>query len=139
MLDSKKYETEEITIHWKPSLCIHSALCWKNLPSVFCPQQKPWIKPDGADIKTIISQVDKCPSGALSYTHNNKTNKTNMENQNKIEIAANGPILVHGTIEVKHSDGRVEMKENMTALCRCGASANKPYCDGTHRKIDFKG
>lgn len=62
-----------------------------------------------------------------------------MENKNKIEIAANGPILVHGTIEIKNSDGKVEIKENMTALCRCGASANKPYCDGAHRKIDFKG
>ena len=62
-----------------------------------------------------------------------------MENQTKIEIAANGPILVHGTIEIKNSDGKVEIKENMTALCRCGASANKPYCDGAHRKIDFKG
>lgn len=62
-----------------------------------------------------------------------------MENQNKIEIAANGPILVHGTIEIKHSDGRVEIKEKMVALCRCGASSTKPFCDGGHRKIDFKG
>lgn len=59
--------------------------------------------------------------------------------QNKIEIAPNGPILVHGTIEIKHSDGTVETKEKMVALCRCGASLTKPYCDGGHRKIDFKG
>src|SRR4051812_617088 len=102
MTEEIKYDNGEITIHWKPSVCIHSTKCWKNLPSVFNPQEKPWIKPLGADTKTITTQIDKCPSGALSYTHNNKINKTNMENQNKIEIAANGPILVHGTIEVKH-------------------------------------
>ena len=62
-----------------------------------------------------------------------------MENNNKIEIAANRPILVHGNCEIKHADGTVETKEKMVALCRCGASANKPFCDGTHRKIEFKG
>ncbi len=138
-MELKQYHNDEIIIHWKPSVCIHSALCWKNLPHVFNPREKPWIKTDSANTIAITEQIDKCPSGALTYTHKNKTN-TNMENnQNKIEIAANGPILVHGTIEIKHSDGKVETKEQMTALCRCGASANKPFCDGAHRKIDFKG
>ena len=137
-MNTKTYDNGEITIAWKPSICIHSKLCWKNLPHVFNPREKPWIKHTAAETKVITDQIDKCPSGALSYTYNNKTNTT-MENQTKIEIAANGPILIHGTIELKNSDGKIEIKENMTALCRCGASANKPYCDGTHRKIDFKG
>lgn len=139
MIDTNKYGNDEITIHWKPSLCIHSKNCWKNLPEVFNPRERPWIKAGAIETKKITEQIDKCPSGALSYTYHNKTNTTNMENQNKIEIAANGPILVHGTIEIKHADGTVETKEKMCALCRCGASANKPFCDGTHRKIEFKG
>ena len=60
-------------------------------------------------------------------------------NQNKVEIAPDGPILVHGTIEIKHSNGTTETKEKVTALCRCGASSTKPFCDGSHRKIEFKG
>jgi uncharacterized Fe-S cluster protein YjdI len=137
-MESKKYSNGEVTIHWKPSLCIHSKNCWKNLPEVFDPRAKPWIKPEGSDSETIMAQVDKCPSGALSYTTNSQT-ETKMENQNKIEIASNGPILVQGTIEIKHSDGRIEVKEKSCALCRCGASTNKPFCDGSHRKIEFKG
>ena len=139
MIDTKKYGNDDIAIVWKPSLCIHSKQCWKNLPEVFNPRQKPWINAGTTEKKKITDQIDKCPSGALSYSYNNKTNTDTMENQNKIEIASNGPILVHGTIEIKHADGTVETKEKMCALCRCGASANKPFCDGTHRKIDFKG
>ncbi len=139
MTNTNKYGNEEIEIAWKPALCSHSKQCWKNLPEVFNPKGRPWINAGAVETKKITDQIDKCPSGALSYTHKNKI-ETKMENNtNKIEIAANGPILVHGTCEIKHADGTVETKEKMTALCRCGASANKPFCDGTHRKIEFKG
>ena len=47
--------------------------------------------------------------------------------------------LVKGTVEVKHADGRVEVKEKQCALCRCGHSTNKPWCDGSHRKEGFVG
>ena len=57
----------------------------------------------------------------------------------KIEVSANGPYLIKSECLVVHSDGREETKTGTVALCRCGASANKPYCDGHHRKIDFEG
>ena len=63
-----------------------------------------------------------------------------MEDNNvKINVAENGPLLVNGTCEIAKADGSVEVKEKVTAFCRCGASANKPYCDGQHRKINFIG
>lgn len=61
------------------------------------------------------------------------------EERTIIEVAANGPLLVKGTVEVKYADGRVEVKERQCALCRCGHSANKPWCDGSHRKEGFVG
>lgn len=135
----KTYDNGEITIHWKPSLCIHSKKCWTELPHVFNPREKPWVKPKAASTESIIAQIEKCPSGALSYTINNASpSKSTEHSDNTIEIAANGPILVHGTIEIKHADGRIEIKEKMCALCRCGGSSNKPFCDGTHHKIGFK-
>ncbi|MFI5204384.1 MAG: (4Fe-4S)-binding protein [Flavobacteriales bacterium] len=70
---SKTYSNGEITIVWKPAVCIHSALCWKGkeaLPEVFKPMQKPWIHPEGASTERIIEQVKKCPSGALSFYYN---------------------------------------------------------------------
>ncbi len=71
---TKKYSNGEVTIVWKPSLCIHSAICWRHedsLPEVFNPKEKPWIKPEAASTERIISQIKRCPSGALSY-HMNK-------------------------------------------------------------------
>jgi len=71
---TKKYSNGEVTIVWKPEMCIHSAICFKGLPEVFDPRRKPWITPEAADSATIISQVGKCPSGALSILRDNENN-----------------------------------------------------------------
>ena len=135
----KEYKAGELTVLWKPDQCIHSKNCWKGLIQVFNPQNRPWINLEAASSERIIKQIDQCPSGALSYhIHNHNQNKK-MENQIKVNAMENGPLLIDGIIEVTKPDGTVETKEKTTAFCRCGSSANKPYCDGQHRKIDFKG
>jgi uncharacterized Fe-S cluster protein YjdI len=140
---TKKYSNGEVTIVWKPSLCIHSALCWKGeagLLSVFNPMEKPWIKPEGADTQSIIEQIKKCPSGALSYYMNDET-AANQEIQGEsiVEVIPNGPLLVYGNLKVKDSEGNTTQKNKVTAFCRCGASQNKPFCDGSHTKTGFEG
>ncbi|SCY75032.1 (4Fe-4S)-binding protein [Flavobacterium caeni] len=72
---TKEYSNGEVTIVWKPELCIHSGICARGLPKVFQPREKPWIKQDGATTAQIIEQVSKCPSGALStYLNAQKPN-----------------------------------------------------------------
>jgi uncharacterized Fe-S cluster protein YjdI len=71
------YTNSEITVVWKPKVCIHSTLCWKGLVEVFNPREKPWIKMDGASTARIIKQVTKCPSGALSYFLNDEGDPKN--------------------------------------------------------------
>jgi len=68
----KKYSNAEITVVWKPHVCTHSKMCWKNLHEVFDPLKRPWINIEGATTEKIIAQVDKCPSKALSYLRNEK-------------------------------------------------------------------
>ena len=70
-----KYTNGEVTIVWKPDLCIHSGICARGLPEVFKPKEKPWITPEGSDTGIIIEQVKKCPSGALSYFINDEIDK----------------------------------------------------------------
>lgn len=65
--DSKEYSKDGLTVVWQAHKCQHSANCVKGLPGVFNPKNKPWINVEGADSETIKSQIDKCPSGALSY------------------------------------------------------------------------
>jgi uncharacterized Fe-S cluster protein YjdI len=148
---SKTYSNGEITIVWKPSVCIHSTLCWKGetgLKSVFNPMEKPWIKPDGAETEAIIGRVNHCPSGALSFFYNDRQEtsndtapgeKTEATQEPVVEILPNGPLLIHGNIHLKHQDEATSLKNTVTAFCRCGASANKPYCDGSHQHNGFKG
>lgn len=66
----KTYTNGEITVVWKPSLCTHSTYCWRGLPRVFNPRKRPWVNMQGADSETIVAQVGKCPSGALSSFRN---------------------------------------------------------------------
>lgn len=142
--NTKEYTNGEVTIVWKPALCIHSKICWhavNGMPEVFNPRERPWIKVNATTTEKLIEQVSKCPSGALTYFLNNAKNTVN-NNDNTItdtviEVSNNGPLLVHGKVVVKDTNGTETMKDKVTALCRCGASANKPYCDGKHRSINF--
>ena len=65
-----KYSNGEVTIVWQPELCFHSCRCFRGLPEVFKPKEKPWITPEGSKTEKIVAQVKRCPSGALSYFMN---------------------------------------------------------------------
>jgi uncharacterized Fe-S cluster protein YjdI len=65
-MPTKEYTNGEVTIKWQPEKCIHSGVCVKMLPKVYHPKEHPWIKPENATSEELISQVSKCPSGALS-------------------------------------------------------------------------
>ncbi len=140
-MSEKQYSNGEVTVVWKPEVCIHSTLCWKGLINVFNPKKRPWIDTQGAPTGNIVAQVEKCPSGALSYFRNEQPteNSQTITRETIIEISSNGPLLVYGNLKIKDAQGNETRRNNVTALCRCGQSENKPYCDGTHRKIDFKG
>ena len=143
----KEYTNGELTVIWQPNKCIHSANCAKNLATVFNPKKRPWIDVAGDTTENIRKTIDTCPSGALSYRLNKEetislTSKqnTNMDNQNKtdIKMLGDGPLMVTGNCTITDPSGKaIEVKEKFF-LCRCGASANKPFCDGKHKKAGFK-
>ena len=135
----KEYESEELTVIWKPEKCIHSEKCFKGLPTVFDPDARPWTNVNGASDEEIRNQIDKCPSAALSYRLKANKEEMKIEEEQLVEVAPDGPLMVYGNIKVKGADGSEVSKHRVTAFCRCGASENKPYCDGSHKKIDFKG
>lgn len=134
----KTYSNDDITVIWKPDVCIHSTKCWKASLAVFNPKRRPWIEMNGGSTEEIIKIVDNCPSGALSYERNNKINEQKKQTtQTTVQVSKGGPYLVKGKFVFVGSDGKEVIKEGSIALCRCGASNNKPFCDGTHRKIGF--
>lgn len=139
MVTKKEYSNGEVTIVWQPETCIHSGVCFRGLPRVFQPKAKPWIKIEAASTEAIVKQVKACPSGALSYYRNSEGDKIEDSLETRVEVCENGPLLVYGTLKVKHKDGKEELKNKTTAFCRCGGSNNKPFCDGAHNKNDFIG
>jgi uncharacterized Fe-S cluster protein YjdI len=66
----KHYSNGELTVVWKPNLCIHSGICVKTLPRVYNTKERPWVKPENASTEELKAQIRKCPSGALSYFMN---------------------------------------------------------------------
>lgn len=138
----KEYSNGEVTIVWKPSICIHATNCWKELPEVFNPKKRPWTDANGAGTERIIQQIKRCPSGALSYYMNDQKEKTMEKNENtgvKVHPTLNGPLIITGMFDYEDQQGNVEKKSGVTAFCRCGGSKNMPFCDGTHAKNNFKG
>lgn len=134
----KKYSNGEVTVVWEPSKCIHSAICFRGLPHVFDPRKRPWVTMEDGQTEEIINQIKACPSAALSYFMNDEENQESQESINTVvEVLENGPLLIYGNLKVKDKVGNESLKSQTTAFCRCGASQNKPYCDGSHVKVDF--
>lgn len=130
------YNGAHITIHDNRSICAHAGNCTDGLPEVFRMKQEPWINADAATVDEIISVIQKCPSGALSYSIDGVERKE-ADGESAIFIAANGPYVVTGGADLLDiSAGEGAAKQQMT-LCRCGASKNKPFCDGSHWSINF--
>ncbi|MDH3976342.1 MAG: CDGSH iron-sulfur domain-containing protein [Deltaproteobacteria bacterium] len=128
-----KYEGRKITVFFDSDRCIHSRNCVLGLPSVFRANIKgEWVDPNGASAEEIASIVRTCPSGALTYCRSDSGYEEMAPQVNLIKTLENGPLSVHATIFFEgKSTG------NRAVLCRCGASKNKPYCDGSHKEISF--
>ena len=126
-----RYSGEAIEVTYSVKRCIHAAECVKGLPAVFDPGRKPWVDVD-AEV------IERCPTGALAYRRKDGGPAETPAAANTIALAADGPLYARGDIEIKDGDGNLLARETRVALCRCGDSEIKPYCDGSHTKAGFK-
>lgn len=131
---NRSYTNGEITVYWQPKLCIHAGECFTQLPNVFKPQHRPWVDLSAASTEEIISTVNACPTDALTYKYNRdlKGYENKKEAPVKISYSENGPYIIKGDIELIDSHGNLKETKKTTALCSCGKSKRKPYCDGSH-------
>jgi uncharacterized Fe-S cluster protein YjdI len=134
----KDYATDEIVVEWEPRLCYHSSNCVRALPQVFDRDRRPWVKADAATADEVEAAVARCPSGALR-TRRVGAVAAKREQPLELRASAGGPLLVSGGVRVVAADGTVLYEGEKAALCRCGRSDNKPFCDGTHKTVGFKG
>lgn len=131
------YAGRGITIFDNRALCAHAGYCTDGLASVFRMRSEPWIDADGAQVQDVIDTIRRCPSGALSYAIEGVEARP-AQRAPIVTVTDNGPYAVSGGVElegVKMGEGA--SSEHYT-LCRCGASRNKPFCDGSHWNVGFK-
>ena len=119
-------------------MCIHAGNCFRGLPEVFQPQSRRWVKVDAAAADKIAEVVMTCPTGALHFERLDGGQPEPKPAEATIQPRLNGPLYVRGTVRILGPGGIVIREDTRVALCRCGHSENKPFCDGSHRRVGFR-
>jgi len=131
-----EYPGENITIRDNRGICCHAGACTSGAPAVWRMGQEPWIDPDGADVDTVVQVIRRCPSGALSHAGDDVPDEDGGGGP-AIEVSKDGPYHVRGAVELLGVTLGEGAQEERVALCRCGHSKNKPFCDGQHWSTKF--
>ena len=131
----KAYKGKNVTVFFDARRCLHVAECVSGLPEVFDTDKRPWIQPENASTETVAEVVRRCPTGALHYALTTGDAEVGDETT-QVTPQPDGPLLIRGKLRIKTPKG--EFEETRAALCRCGQSDNKPFCDGTHSKVGWK-
>jgi CDGSH-type Zn-finger protein/uncharacterized Fe-S cluster protein YjdI len=131
------FEGDALRVTWSRRRCIHAAACVFHQPDVFQPGRRPWIELSGGDAAEITRVVTLCPTGALHTVGADGEPDEALPEQNLVVLTRNGPTYVRGDVEVLDEQGAPRLADTRLAACRCGRSANKPFCDGSHREAGF--
>jgi CDGSH-type Zn-finger protein/uncharacterized Fe-S cluster protein YjdI len=121
-------------IRFEAKKCIHSRHCVLDRPDVFVPNvEGEWIHPDAATPDEIAALALACPSGAIAFERLDGGANEAAPLVNLARVRENGPLALHADMEIA-GHGRALR----ATLCRCGASKNKPFCDGSHTAAGFQ-
>ena len=132
----REYSGEAIVIEYDAVRCIHEAECVRGLPAVFDQHRRPWIDPSQASATEVAEVVARCPTGALTFRRLDDGQAEAIPKGNTVRLGPDGPLYASGDIVVE-ANGNVVFHGTRVALCRCGASTHKPFCDGEHAKAGF--
>ncbi|MGR4001503.1 MAG: thiamine pyrophosphate-binding protein [Alphaproteobacteria bacterium] len=135
-----RYRGKKISIIDNRGLCAHAGICSTELSEVWQTGVEPWINADGASPKAIIDIIRRCPSGALGYVDEKGAVRMSLPHVGaaRIRVDRDGPYHLRGAVEMKGMEVPEGASENHFALCRCGHSKNKPFCDGRHWYAGFR-
>lgn len=128
-----KYQGKQIVISFDAAKCIHSRNCVLRNPKVFVPNASgDWIHPDAATPEEIAALAHACPSGAITYELLDGSGQERAPLVNVVKVRENGPLAFHADMLI---EGHGTFYR--ATLCRCGASQTKPFCDGSHSRVNF--
>ncbi len=126
-------EGERLTLMFEARRCIHARFCVTGAPDVFLANvQGPWIHPDAMDVEALAAIAHACPSGAIRYRRKDARPDESASPVNLAAIREAGPYAARGDLVIDGAPAGYR-----ATLCRCGASRNKPFCDGSHHEVRF--
>lgn len=130
------FRGSDLDITWDERLCIHVGECTRAEPKCFG-GGKPWGRPDDASPPDVVAIVERCPSGALTYERNDDGPEESPLPENTVTVSSRGPLFLTGALSIEGAPEDMPGTSFRAALCRCGASKNKPFCDNSHQEIGF--
>jgi len=133
-----QYKGKNITVVYDAQRCIHAKECVHGAPSVFNPEAKPWVSPDNSEAKAIAAVIQHCPTGALHYLAEDPKLAERADPSNTLKTNPDGPLFARGNLNLVTENGNPLLSDTRMALCRCGASKNKPFCDNSHFAVAFE-
>jgi CDGSH-type Zn-finger protein/uncharacterized Fe-S cluster protein YjdI len=126
-------EGQRLQLLFEGKRCIHARFCVTGAPKVFLANvQGPWIHPDSMPVERLVEVAHACPSGAIRYRRKDGQPNEDAPPVNLASVRENGPYAVRGDIRLEG-----QALGYRATLCRCGASQNKPFCDGSHHAAPF--
>lgn len=140
-MDDKKvftYKGKDVDVDWDGRICIHMGECGFAKGDLFVGGRDPWCQPDLTSVDDVIDVVKRCPTGALVYKVKDGGASEEADTENTIMVTYNGPYFIRGDIELTDAPESMEGISYRVALCRCGLSANKPFCDNSHLEARFE-
>ena len=132
------YKGKDIVVKFSVDRCTHVAACLRGAPAVFDTARRPWIDADAEPADKVAEVVESCPTGALHYRRTDGGLPESPPDENTVILVPDGPLYVFGDLDIVGSDGELLLEETRIALCRCGESDHKPFCDGIHVYADFE-
>lgn len=132
------YPGKTAAVSWAGELCIHIGECGRAKGDLFVGGRQPWCEPDAASDQEVEDVILRCPTGALSVQLEDGTDPEIADAKNTINVAYNGPLFARGDLDIEGAPEEVPGLRFRAALCRCGESKNKPFCDNSHETAGFK-
>lgn len=138
MSDKKvTYEGKDVEVQWDGRLCIHIGECGRAKGDLFVGGRQPWCQPDVTEAEDVVDVCLRCPTGALTYSRHDGGEGETPAAKNTIMVANNGPLYVQGELNIDGAADDMPGVQFRAALCRCGLSKNKPFCDNSHEEGGF--
>lgn len=137
-LKVKTFGGASVDVDWDERLCIHVGECGRAEGDLFVGGRQPWCQPDVTTVEEVIDVCERCPTGALTYRTKGGDRVEKADAENRVTVSAHGPLFIRGDLNIAGADPSMPGVSFRAALCRCGQSKHKPFCDNSHEAANFR-